>query len=151
MQLTRYTDLSLRVLMYLSYPDRSDLVTIAEIATQFDVPRNHLVKVVNRLVHLGWVSATRGRSGGIRLGVPAETLTLGQILREMEGTTALIDCEGEVCVLRNGCRLRGALADALQQFYRTLDGYTLAEICAAPTAGLIAQMHRLVAMPASAH
>ncbi|GHD62530.1 Rrf2 family transcriptional regulator [Jeongeupia chitinilytica] len=144
MQLTRYTDLSLRVLMYLSYPDRSNLVTIAEIATQFDVPRNHLVKVVNRLVHLGWVAATRGRSGGIRLGVPAETLTIGRIVREMEGTTALIDCDGEVCVLRNGCRLRGALADALNNFYKTLDSYTLAEICATPTAGLIAQMHRLV-------
>jgi hypothetical protein len=47
MQLNRFTDLGLRVLMYLTHRDREQPVTISEIAERFEVSRNHLVKVVH--------------------------------------------------------------------------------------------------------
>ena len=54
MQLTRFTDFGLRVLMYLTQcRDRPAAVTIPEIAARFDVSRNHLVKVVHlSLIHI---------------------------------------------------------------------------------------------------
>src|SRR4051794_4907145 len=84
MQLTRFTDLGLRVLMYLTQPERVDAVTNAEIADQFAVPHNHVIKVVHKLGKLGWIRTQRGRGGGIVLGVSAATLRLGDVLRGLE-------------------------------------------------------------------
>ena len=65
MRLSEYTDYSLRVLMYCAAnPER--LVTIAELAEQHQVSRNHLMKVVNDLSRQGVRPPTpgRGRAGG---------------------------------------------------------------------------------------
>ena len=142
MQLTRFTDLGLRVLMYLTHRDRDALVTIAEIAEQFAVPHNHLIKVVNRLGKLGWVHTLRGRSGGLRLAVTPAELTIGRVLRELEGSTELIDCAEPPCALRADCRLKAALDQGLRAFYVAMDAFTLASVVDAPTGDTIITLHR---------
>lgn len=143
MRLTRFSDIGLRVLIYLARAgvDRGP-VTVAELATQFGVPANHLVKIVGHLAKVGWVKATRGRNGGLRLGADAATLKIGVVLRELEGDTELADCEGTACVLRQDCRLRGALAIGMRAFYEAMDGYTLAQITDGSTGEQIVRMHR---------
>ncbi|WP_137936894.1 Rrf2 family transcriptional regulator [Chitinivorax sp. B] len=141
MQLTRFTDLGLRVLMYLTYRDRTAFVTIGEIAEQFEVPHNHLIKVVNKLGKLGWLHATRGRNGGLKLVADPQYLKLGTILRELEGSTQLIDCESPPCALKAGCRLKSALDVGLEAFYRAMDDVRLADIVAAPTGDKIVTLH----------
>jgi len=143
MQLTHFTDLGLRVLMYLAHGDRPEPIKIIEIAEQFDVPRNHLIKVANKLGHLGWVETLRGRNGGLRLSITPANLSIGKVLRELEGCTQLIDCEASVCALRNGCRLKGILDLGLDVFYREMNKYTLADIVAEPTGGKIVEMHNI--------
>jgi Rrf2 family nitric oxide-sensitive transcriptional repressor len=142
MQLTRFSDLGLRVLMYLAHLDRPEPVTIAEIATQFQVPTNHLTKVVNKLGHLGWVSTLRGRHGGLRLARPAEQIRVGEVVRQMEGHEQLVDCAGLACVLSGQCLLQGALNAALRAFYDELNRHTLADVCTKRTGEAIIQMHR---------
>jgi Rrf2 family nitric oxide-sensitive transcriptional repressor len=142
MQLTRFSDLGLRVLMYLSQHERADAVTIAEIATQFDVPLNHLTKVVHRLGQLGWVSTLRGRHGGLRLAWAASDIRVGEVVKAMEGHEQLIDCEGLDCRLSGSCLLRGALKKATDAFYQALDQHTLADICTGRTGEAIIRMHR---------
>lgn len=142
MQLTRFSDLGLRVLMYLAHHDRTDPVTIAEIAAQFQVPTNHLTKVVNKLGHLGWVSTLRGRHGGLRLARAATDIRVGEVVRQMEGHEQLIDCAGLDCVLTGRCLLQGALNAALRAFYDELNRHTLADVCAKRTGEAIIQLHR---------
>lgn len=149
MQLTRFSDLGLRVLMYLSHADREELVTIAEIATQFQIPHNHLIKVVNRLGKLGWILAARGRNGGLRLARPADTIRLGTVLREMEETTQLVDCDAPLCALSGHCLLKGALNAGLEAFYAKMDEYTLADVCKNGTGTAILTMHRHFLTPDS--
>jgi Rrf2 family nitric oxide-sensitive transcriptional repressor len=142
MQLTRFTDLGLRVLMYLSQHDRTLPVTIGEIATQFDVPHNHLVKVVNRLGKLGWIEATRGRNGGLRLVPSSMKLPLGRVLLGLEEVTELINCDHPPCTLQGQCILKGALDAGLRAFYAKMDEYTLSDVCAKKTGNAIIKMHR---------
>lgn len=143
MQLTRFSDLGLRVLMYLAHDERPQPITVAEIATQFQVPHNHLVKVVGRLAKLGWVRALRGRNGGLRLGAPADAIRLGEVLRGLEGERTVVDCDA--CLLDRRCGLQHALDHALAAFYATLDGYTLAEVAGdRRTATAIRNMHQRV-------
>ena len=142
MQLTRFADLGLRVLMYLTHDRPDSPVTNAEIASQFQVPHNHVIKVVNKLGKLGWVDTQRGRGGGLRLAVPATSLRLGDVLLGLEPTRSLVDCDDPPCVLRQRCSVKSALDQALASFYSTLNEYTLAELTRNRTASVLVTLHR---------
>ena len=142
MQLTRFTDLGLRVLMYLARVERTDPVTNHEIADQFKVPHNHVIKVVNKLGKLGWVATQRGRNGGLRLAVAPESLRIGAVLRALEGQAPLVDCHQPPCVLRVGCLAKSALDAGLTAFYTKLDEYTLSDISAQRTGAQLLTLHR---------
>ena len=125
MKLTRYTDYALRVLMHLAArPER--LSSIAEIARIYRISQNHLMKVVHDLGKAGYVSAVRGRSGGLRLGRPAEEINIGEVVRHTEDGFDLVDCGS--CVIAPACGLTGVLGEALRAFMAVLDGYTLADL-----------------------
>lgn len=143
MQLTHFTDLGLRVLMYLSYQDRDAPVTISEIAERFEVSRNHLVKVVHFMAQQGWVATTRGKGGGLALAQAPKRYKLGQVIRTLEGRTDVIDCADPPCKLRGRCQLKGVLDQALDAFFKVLDRHTLADAVASPTGEAIVTLHRL--------
>jgi Rrf2 family nitric oxide-sensitive transcriptional repressor len=132
MQLTRYSDYCLRVLMYLALePDR--LATIEEIAERYDISKAHLMKVVHHLGLSGYVETVRGRRGGLRLARRPEEIRLGDVLRSTEENLALVECFDPAttrCAIEPACRLRSVLHDALAAFFSVLDRHTLAELVA---------------------
>lgn len=142
MQLTRFTDFGLRMLMYLSKNDRTTPITIAEIAGQFDVPHNHLIKVANRLGKLGLVKAMRGRNGGLVLAISAQDIRLGDALRGLEGDTPLVNCDDPPCALAGRCLLTGALRAGQSAFYDHMNSYTLADVSTGRAETAIVTMHR---------
>ncbi|NDW07155.1 Rrf2 family transcriptional regulator [Jiella pacifica] len=125
MRLTRYTDYSLRVLIYLSArPDR--LCSIAEIAEAYGISHNHLTKVVHELGKAGYVTTLRGRAGGIRLAKPASSIRIGEIVRATEDGFDLADCRN--CVIAPACGMTGVLGEAVGAFLSVLDRYTFADL-----------------------
>lgn len=127
MQLTKYTDISLRVLMHLALnPEKR--ATITEISDIYNVSRNHLLKVVHQLAIQGYIVSTQGRGGGISLANGTENVTVGEIVREMEQSLELIDCEGSGCPLTPSCNLKRALNEAMNAFLSKLDDYTIADL-----------------------
>lgn len=129
MRLTAFTDLGLRAMMRLAGdPDRS--FTNDEIAREFAISRHHLAKIVRDLARAGYVATQRGAAGGFRLAKPAETISLGDIVRTLEADQVMVECfraDGGACVLTPRCRLRRRLAAAREAFLRSLDATTLAE------------------------
>lgn len=127
MQLKRYTDYSLRVLIYLGVnPER--VVSVNEIAQAYDISRNHLLKVVNGLLEQGLVVTYRGKNGGLQLARQAEKINVGEVVRYMEGNDRVINCHEPACPIAPACHLQRALQEAHQAFYRTLGGYSLANL-----------------------
>lgn len=129
MRLTNFTDYALRVLMYVGAKGDENS-TIDEIADYYGISRNHLMKIVFLLGKLGYLSTTRGKGGGLRLGMDPAKLNIGKLVRQTEEDLALVPCmesEGE-CRIRSACVLRSVLADALSAFLGTLDQYTLADL-----------------------
>jgi Rrf2 family transcriptional regulator, nitric oxide-sensitive transcriptional repressor len=142
MQLTQFSDIGLRLLMYLAKEQReSPAITLAEVSSQFDIPRNHVAKVAGKLIKHGWVSGTRGRSGGLHLATLPSRISLGQVLKVLEGHEAVIDCEKLQCKLKGGCELRSALAKAYGAFFDVLDEYTLADVIQGSAGNQIITMH----------
>ena len=142
MHVTRFSDIGLRLMMYLGREQRTTpAVTVAEVASQFAIPHNHLVKVVGLLAREGYIETIRGRSGGLRLARDAADIRLGATVRVLEGVKELIDCEHLQCRLHPDCGLRHALHEAQHAFFAALDRYTLADIIAGKTGDAIALMH----------
>jgi Rrf2 family nitric oxide-sensitive transcriptional repressor len=133
MRLTRYTDYSLRVLMFVAARD-GEVSTIAQIAGAYGISRDHLMKVAQELGQAGYLRTVRGRSGGLLLARPAAEIRIGDVVRRMEGDCELADCG--TCVIAPVCVLAGTLDRALAAFMAVLDATTLADI-ATPRSDLI--------------
>ncbi len=130
MQLTQFTDYSLRTLMFLgAQPGR--LCKIAQIAAAYGISRNHLMKVVNRLSSCGYVETIRGKGGGLRLARAPRLINLGEVVRDMEGRFDIVECfnpQHQGCPVLPSCTLKAILNDARRNFMATLDGHTLEDV-----------------------
>lgn len=126
MHLTRFTDLSLRVLIYLTHNERKGLVTVTELAERFKWSRNHMVKVVHFMSTKNWVQTHRGRFGGLTLKMHPSEYKIGDIVQILEEQGELIDCfEPHECALAKCCKLRSLLNEATRDFYSRLNTATL--------------------------
>lgn len=128
MQLTRHTDFSLRVLIYLSLNKTGELVTINEISDHFDILKNHLTKVVHHLAQKKYIETVRGKNGGLRLARDPADIKLGDVVQSMEMNLDVVDCSKPLCPLINNCKLKRILNKAKQSFLKTLNNYSLADL-----------------------
>jgi Rrf2 family transcriptional regulator, nitric oxide-sensitive transcriptional repressor len=135
MQLTRFTDYTLRVLISVGLNDKrreSRGVTIGQISAQYGISRNHLMKVVQHLARAGYLETLRGKGGGLRLAVPASKINLGSVVRNVEGGFHIVPCFDEAredrCAIVPACVLKNVLGKALGAFLAVLDGYTLEDL-----------------------
>lgn len=157
MRLTDFTDYSLRVLIYVA--ERNDeLTTIQEISDSLSIARGHVGKIVHTLARAGYLSTTRGRMGGMRLGRPANEITIGAVVRTTEPDFCIVECFSagdNKCAITAACGLRGVLEQALRVYMDVLDRYSLADIsieqgtlarliaCAPPVRPLVHCVHEL--------
>jgi len=129
MQLTLYTDYSLRVLLYLALQEEG--ATISEISERYNISRNHLVKIVHNLGRLGFIDTVRGRGGGMRLAKPPKDIVLGQVVAQVEPHFHLVECfdrDQNTCVIAPSCKLKHVLFEAHRAFMAVLEQYTLADL-----------------------
>ncbi|MCF6344129.1 MAG: Rrf2 family transcriptional regulator [Devosiaceae bacterium] len=129
MRLTRFTDNSLRVLIYLTLNKQRD-ATITEIAEKVAIPRNHLMKIVHALSKKEFIKTTRGRGGGIRLALCAKKIKVGDVIRKMEERLDIIECYKPRCPLAGSCRLKNVLGEATNAFLSVLDNYSVNDLVA---------------------
>ena len=129
MHIPRYTDFSLRVLIYLAAQgDR--LSTIKEIAESYDISKNHLMKIVHQLNRKGYIETVRGKNGGIRLQMAPCDINIGILVRETEDDLNIVECFStkNACKISPVCGLRGMFGEAVDAFLKTLDQYTLEDV-----------------------
>ena len=129
MRLTDFSDYSLRTLIYLNRS--GELATLNELSEALNVSRNHLIKVVNKLVKLGYLQAVRGRFGGLKIEPQTGALPVGEILKNTEENLRLVECfsDGKIaCPLFPKCKLQNSLNEALDAFFASLNLRTLDDI-----------------------
>ena len=129
MRLTRFTDYSLRVLIYLGQNNQNS-VTINQISESYDISKNHLMKVVSNLTRLKFVIAQRGPGGGIQLNRAPEDISLNDLIRNTEKHLADTDSEQvpDHHELTADTRLKSYLKSAMQAYLDALGCFTLADV-----------------------
>jgi len=129
MQLTTHTDYALRLLIYLALYRGESSPTVQDAASRYGISANHLAKVAQSLVQIGYITSQRGRGGGLALLPDPENINVGELVRETE-TFNLVECFGpnSRCRIEPDCRLSGIIEEAMEAFLDTLDQYTLADL-----------------------
>jgi len=130
MQLTQFTDYSLRMLIYVAVRN-GKTCTITEIAESYNISRNHLMKVTHRLSQLGILKTLRGKGGGLLLNADPEKLNLGELIVKLEPNFFIVECFDTTngkCAIAPVCKLKHILHEATNNFIQTLQKYTLQDV-----------------------
>ena len=129
MQIDKFTDYALRILMALAVTDQEKLPTSA-IAKTYGLSEHHLSKVAAKLTQCGFVTSDRGRGGGLSLARPAQMISVGAVVRAIKGDDPVVECFGtaSTCRILPACGLRDPLRAAQEAFFAALDPYSLAEV-----------------------
>lgn len=114
---------------------KQDFFQLDEVTAAYRISRHHLAKVVHKLARQGYLETRRGRGGGIRLAMRPEDVRIGALVRSSECHPPMVECFDRVhntCRIDGACRLKGALAEALNAFYASLDRYSLHDLVSGP-------------------
>ena len=94
----------LRAVVELSARQGDDPVSLAVIAAKMGVSEAYLEQLMRAMKGAGLLITARGKTGGYRLAMPAEDISVGAVLRALEGSTAIADCvDGGGSVCENAC------------------------------------------------
>ena len=127
MTLTKFSDYSLRLLIYLALHD-DRLVSIGEISRAYRVSPHILVKAVQLLTAQELIVSVRGRNGGLRLNRPPAEINVGRVIRRTEPGWDLVECfdaASNTCPIDGACGLKGVLKRAQRAFSTNLTGTRL--------------------------
>ena len=113
---------------------KRDLVQVSELAESEQLPVKFLEQIMQALKDAGLVSSMRGKFGGYRLAKPAREITIGQVVRLIDGPLAPIGCVSQsayekcTCPDEAHCGLRMLMLDVRNAIAGILDRYTLADV-----------------------
>lgn len=136
MKLSKKSSYAVKALACLGAVEAPPLLAIQEIARRENIPKKFLEQVLLALNKGGLVQSIRGKAGGYALrGTPAG-ITLGDIVRAVDGPFAPLPCANPTapvkcaeCPSLEHCWLRTVVADVGAALSTALDQITLAEIC----------------------
>lgn len=114
-------------------PGRSTFV--ADVAERNSIPKKFLDAILGELRNAGMLTSKKGKAGGYMLAKPADTITIGSIVRALDGPLAPITCASrsayvpcDDCEDVKACQVRLMMVDVRDAISRILDERTLAEM-----------------------
>jgi Rrf2 family protein len=136
MKLSKKGEYALRSLINLGIANEvgRTLVQVAELAESEQLPVKFLEQILQALKDAGLIVSARGKFGGYRLAKPAKQITIGQVVRLIDGPLAPIGCVSQsaytkcTCPDEEHCGLRMLMLDVRNAIAGILDRYTLADV-----------------------
>jgi len=108
-------------------------IQIEDIARRQHLPVRYLEQILLSLKRAGFLESKRGMSGGYFLAKHPREITVGAIIRAMEGPIVPIFCVGgaprEICIEEPYCSLRDIWADVRDAVSKIVDHTTLEDLC----------------------
>lgn len=133
--LSKKSKYALKAAVYLSRRYGAGPVAIAEMASAERIPRKFLELILLELKNHGLLQSKKGKGGGYFLGRDPAEITVGQIIRVLEGPLAMLPCVSQTayqrcaeCVDEHTCGVRLVFKDVRDATASILDGATLASI-----------------------
>lgn len=123
-----------RALLHLAIRGEQGPVLIQEISDSQNIPLKYLQQILVSLKLSGFVNSRKGPGGGYVLSRSPEQITLGAVLRAMDGPIAPISCVSVSnyqecgCPHPDSCALKMAFQEVRDKMADVLDNTTFAEL-----------------------
>lgn len=129
MNLSKFSDYAFRILIYLAN-NQDKLCTVEELADNLKISEHHLKKIVHRLGKTEYVISTKGRNGGLKLGMDPKDINLGKILIITEDSLNLSGCfsSAKHTCSSSRCKLKAILSSSINSFVDEISKYSLQDI-----------------------
>ena len=134
MRLSKRSEYGIRALVNIASREEHEMARIKEIASDEKISAKFLEQILLTLKNAGILQSKPGRGGGYYLGKPAKSISLGQIIRILDGPLAPIRCVSETayepcgCPDEDNCGLRLVMLDVRNAIADILDNTTLADV-----------------------
>jgi Rrf2 family protein len=135
--LTRKGKYGLKAMILLARERGAGPILIGDLAEMEAIPKKFLENILLVLKHRGLVHSRKGPHGGYQLAREPEQISVGDIVRALDGPLALVSCVSqtayapcEECVTEQDCAVRRVFQQVRDETARILDGTTLAEAAA---------------------
>jgi Rrf2 family protein len=130
LRFTKQLDYGLMAMQYIAAHKGDAPCGVKRIADEFGIPVELLAKVLQHLAKGGLMVAQSGPRGGYRLALPPSAVTVGQVIRALEGPLAIVSCMGNHgdCAQASRCTLRNPARKLQAAITDLLDTTTLAEL-----------------------
>lgn len=133
--LTKKTKYALKALIFLMKEHGHGPVLISDLAEKENIPKKFLEQILLSLKNKGILQSKKGKGGGYLLGRPPETITLGEVIRALDGPLAPIPCVSQTayvkcdeCEDETTCGIRVVMKQVRDQTAKILDGTTLTDL-----------------------
>jgi Rrf2 family protein len=133
--MSRKARYALRALYALAADEARGPVLISDLAEREKIPRKFLEAILLELKNAGILKSKKGKGGGYSLARPPAQITMGQVIRIIDGRLAPIPCASErafvkceECVDEATCGTRQVMKKVRDAIAAILDGTTLADV-----------------------
>jgi len=132
-RLSTRSSYGLRACLALACAPPDQPMAVADLSKENQIPRRYLEQILNSLRHKGLVTSTRGARGGYHLARRPSSISIGEIVRAVEGEMEAILCSvpemrSHTCRTTTGCVSRRLCYDLETTLLRVLDGTTLEDM-----------------------
>ena len=132
LRFTKRADYGLMAVHYIAAHGDDGAVSAKRIAEEFHIPQERLAKILQRLAKTKLITSHNGPKGGYVLTRPPQEMTVGQVVRALEGPVRIVSCmvEDDDCPQFSRCNLRRPVQKIQASISSVLDTMTLAELTA---------------------
>lgn len=123
----------LRAVLDLAVHADEEAVALSQIAERQQISMNYLEQLIAKLKKVGIVNGIRGAQGGYKLSRPAEEISVGDILRALEGDLNPVDCSevshsDSICNHSDSCVTKYVWKRISDSINEAVDGIKLSEL-----------------------
>lgn len=135
LRFTKRADYGLMAIHFIASHGDDGAVSAKRIAEEFNIPPERLAKILQRLAKKKLITSHNGPKGGYVLTRHPDEITVGQVVRALEGPLRVVNCmsEHDDCPQFARCNLRRPVQKIQASITHVLDSMTLAELAAEPT------------------
>jgi Rrf2 family protein len=125
MRVSAKAEYAIKAVLDLAMHQRAELIPIQDIAARQAIPQRYLEQVLLALKRSGLLTSKRGSSGGYHLTRPPEEITVGAVLRAVDGEHAPFEVLGR---RGNGYDLIELWTEIGEAVSKVVDGLTFGEL-----------------------
>ena len=138
LRFTKRADYRLMAIHYIAINDGFGAVSAKRIAEEFAIPPELMAKILQKLAKQRLIVSTNGPKGGYTLARRPTEITVGQVIRALEGPINIVSClEDADCPQMEKCNLRRPVQKIQAAISQVLDTMSLAELTSADVPTLL--------------